>query len=70
MGTNFWGCMDQKATPDIMTMAKSICNGLPFGAVVTTKEIASAIHKKAYFNTFGGGPIQCRVALEVLRIIE
>lgn len=26
--------------------------------------------KCAYFNTFGGGPVQCRLGLEVINILK
>ncbi len=50
-------------------MAKGIGNGFPIGAVVTRKEITDKI-KHVFFNTFGGGHIQCRVGLEVLNTIR
>jgi alanine-glyoxylate transaminase / (R)-3-amino-2-methylpropionate-pyruvate transaminase len=62
MGNAYWGHRWQGIKPDIITMAKSIGNGLPMGAVVTRKEITDKI-KQAYFNTFGGGHIQCRVGM-------
>jgi acetylornithine/succinyldiaminopimelate/putrescine aminotransferase len=43
-------------------MAKSIGNGLPMGAVVTRHEITNKI-KQIYFNTFGGGHLQCKVGI-------
>lgn len=70
VGTKYWGCIDDEATPDIMTMAKSIGNGLPLGAVVARKEIADSIAKKLFFNTFSAGPIQSRVGHEVIKIID
>lgn len=50
-------------------MAKGIGNGYPLAAVATRKEIMDSI-KKVHFNTFGGGPIQSLVGMEVLKIIE
>jgi len=41
----------QGVTPDIVTMAKGIGNGLPLAAVVTTPEIAASISQRAHFNT-------------------
>ena len=38
-------------------MAKGIGNGLPLGAVVTTKEIAACLAERLHFNTFGGNPV-------------
>ena len=50
-------------------MAKSIGNGFAMGAVVTRKGVFDKI-KQIYFNTFGGGHIQCRVGLSVLETIK
>lgn len=69
VGKDFWGFRWSGVQPDIVTMAKGIGNGFPIGAVATRKEISDVV-KKIYFNTFGGGPIQCRVGMEVLKIIK
>lgn len=69
MGLKSWGFKWQGIKPDIVTMAKSIGNGLPMAAVATRKEITDKL-KQVYFNTFGGGHIQCRVGIEVLDIIK
>ena len=55
--------------PDIVTMAKGIGNGFPMAAVVTRKEITDKI-KQVYFNTFGGGPLQCRIGMAVLDTVR
>lgn len=62
IGKNFWGHKWQGIKPDIITMAKGIGNGIPLGAVVTRREIAEVINF-LFFNTFGGGYIQCRVGM-------
>ncbi len=53
--------------PDIVTVAKPLAAGLPLGAILVTNEAASAIHPGMHGTTFGGGPLACSVALEVLR---
>lgn len=50
-GSAFWGFQNQGVTPDIVTMAKGIGNGLPLAAVVTTPEIAAALTSRIHFNT-------------------
>ncbi len=57
-------------TPDIMTLAKALGNGLPIGAMLATEEAASAFGAGAHASTFGGGPLVTAVALEVLRTLE
>jgi alanine-glyoxylate transaminase/(R)-3-amino-2-methylpropionate-pyruvate transaminase len=50
-------------------MAKGIGNGFPMAAVATRREISEKMTKN-YFNTFGGGPMQCAVGIEVLNILK
>lgn len=56
--------------PDIVTLAKPIAAGLPLGAFIAREEFAKAITTGKHGTTFGGGPLACRVALEVLAVIE
>ena len=71
VGSHFWGFQQHNVIPDIVTMGKPIGNGHPLGAVVTTREIASAFDNgMEYFNTFGGNPVSCAVGLAVLDVIE
>ena len=56
--------------PDVMTLAKPLASGLPLGAILVTADVASAIHPGMHGTTFGGGPLSCAVALEVLKVIE
>lgn len=69
MGTHYWGCDMLGYKPDIMTMAKSIGNGIPLAAVATTKEIASS-YKKMTFTTYGSNPIAMAAGREILKIID
>ncbi|GJP48652.1 hypothetical protein CLOM_g7939 [Closterium sp. NIES-68] len=69
-GSHYWGFETQGVTPDIVTMAKGIGNGLPLAAVVTTPEIAAVMAQRLHFNTFGGNPVSCAGGRAVLRIIE
>jgi alanine-glyoxylate transaminase/(R)-3-amino-2-methylpropionate-pyruvate transaminase len=50
-GDAYWGFQLQGVTPDIVTMAKGIGNGLPLAAVVTTPEVAAALTRRVHFNT-------------------
>ena len=69
-GTHFWGFETQGVVPDIVTMAKSIGNGAPLAAVVTTHKIAETIKSRVHFNTFGGNPVVCAQGKAVLEVIE
>ncbi|GLQ98094.1 aminotransferase class III-fold pyridoxal phosphate-dependent enzyme [Dyella mobilis] len=69
-GEHFWAFQCQDVVPDIVTLGKPIGNGHPIGAVVTTPDIAASfITGMEYFNTFGGNPVSCAIALAVLDVI-
>ncbi len=57
-------------TPDMMTLAKSIANGLPLGAVVMTDRVAERVKVGDLGATFGGGPVVCAAQVAVLDVIE
>jgi acetylornithine/N-succinyldiaminopimelate aminotransferase len=49
------------APPHIMTLAKSLANGIPIGAVVTTEEVGQAFSPGNHGTTFGGNPLATAV---------
>jgi alanine-glyoxylate transaminase / (R)-3-amino-2-methylpropionate-pyruvate transaminase len=67
-GGKMWGCEQFGVTPDIMTMAKGIANGMPLGATVTTEAIDASM-KYASISTFGGNPVSCAAAIATLDVI-
>ena len=71
VGSHFWGFETHGVAPDIVTMGKSMGNGHPLSAVVTTQEIADAFNNgMEYFNSFGGNPVSCAVGNAVLEVID
>ena len=56
--------------PDMVTLAKSIANGLPMGAVLLSDKVASRVKVSDLGATFGGGPVACAALLAVLETIE
>ncbi len=71
MGSHFWGFESESVVPDIVTMGKSMGNGHPLSAVVTTKMIADKFNNgMEYFNSFGGNPVSCAVGQAVLNVIK
>lgn len=71
MGKTFWGFQLHDVIPDIVTIGKPFGNGHPVAAVVCTPAIAEKFaNGMEYFNTFGGNPVSCAIALEVLKIIK
>ena len=54
-------------TPDIMTLAKAIANGLPLGAMLTRDRLAQAFTPGTHASTFGGNPVACAAGVAVMK---
>ncbi len=52
--------------PDIVTVAKSLGNGMPIGACWARAEVASLFEPGDHGSTFGGQPLACSAALATL----
>jgi 4-aminobutyrate aminotransferase len=61
-GENFWGYQAHGITPDLLTFAKGIGNGLSIGGVVAPAEIMEA-YPAIGISTFGGNPLATAGAL-------
>ncbi|MBC7357460.1 MAG: acetylornithine transaminase [Desulfacinum sp.] len=57
-------------TPDVMTLAKALGNGLPIGAMLATEEAARAFTPGSHASTFGGTPLVTAASAKVLEIIS
>ncbi|WP_369178187.1 aspartate aminotransferase family protein [Candidatus Thiodubiliella endoseptemdiera] len=57
-------------TPDILTLAKGLGNGVPIGACLAKGEAAKLLTTGTHGSTFGGNPLVCKTALTVLEVIE
>jgi acetylornithine aminotransferase len=57
-------------TPDVMTLAKALGNGLPIGAMLATDEAAASFVPGTHASTFGGTPLVTSAALRVLQLIS
>ncbi|HCO44094.1 aspartate aminotransferase family protein [Immundisolibacter sp.] len=57
-------------TPDVMTLAKGLANGLPIGACLAGGRALDILGAGNHGSTFGGNPLACRAALATLDIIE
>ncbi|MBI4524255.1 MAG: acetylornithine transaminase [Deltaproteobacteria bacterium] len=55
--------------PDVMTLAKSLGGGLPFGAMLAKQEVARSFVPGSHASTFGGNPLACSVGLAVLKTL-
>lgn len=56
--------------PDVVLVAKPLAAGLPLAAIIARDRVAKAFSPGLHGTTFGGGPLQCRLALKVLEILE
>ena len=57
-------------TPDVMTLAKALANGLPMGALLATAEVAAAFVPGTHASTFGAGPVVAAAANTALSLLS
>jgi alanine-glyoxylate transaminase/(R)-3-amino-2-methylpropionate-pyruvate transaminase len=60
-GDKWWGIEHWGVTPDIITMAKGMANGMPAANCMTTPEIARSLPRLT-ISTFGGNPVSMAAA--------
>jgi 4-aminobutyrate aminotransferase len=68
-GKKWFGIEQWEVTPDILTSAKGLGNGVPIGLTVTTPEIASS-YQGLNISTFGGNPVTSVAAKATIDFIE
>jgi 4-aminobutyrate aminotransferase-like enzyme len=68
-GKKWFGIEQWEVTPDIITCAKSMGNGVPVGATITTAELAGKFQGLT-ISTFGGNPVTSVAARAVIEVIE
>lgn len=68
-GKKWFGIERWEVTPDIITSAKGMGNGVPIGLTVTTPEIAGGF-QGANIATFGGNPVTSVAARATIELIE
>ena len=57
-------------TPDVLTTAKGLGNGLPIGACLAQGKAAEVFQPGNHGSTFGGNPLCCAAAIAVVDTIE
>jgi 4-aminobutyrate aminotransferase len=67
-GEHFWGWQSHGSTPDIVTFAKGIGNGLSMGGVIARAEVMDCLTANS-ISTFGGSPLTSAGALANLRYV-
>ncbi len=65
----WWAIEHFGVTPDILTSAKALANGLPLGAAIARTEIMNWTGG-SHASTFGGNPVACAAAMVVIETIE
>jgi 4-aminobutyrate aminotransferase len=56
--------------PDIITMAKGIASGVPFGLFMGTEEVSKTMDPADHYTTYGGSPLACAAANATFDVIE
>jgi len=67
-GEHFWGYQAHGITPDILTFAKGLGNGLSMAGVVARAEIMDSLQANS-ISTFGGNPLATSGALANLQYL-
>ncbi|MQA24225.1 MAG: aminotransferase class III-fold pyridoxal phosphate-dependent enzyme [Micromonosporaceae bacterium] len=60
-GSHFWGVQAHRITPDAMTFAKGLANGVAIGGLVARPDLMDCINANS-ISTFGGNPIATSAA--------
>ena len=67
-GDHLWGYQAHGVTPDLLTFAKGVGNGLTLGGVVGRAEIIDSLPANS-ISTFGGNPLSCAAGIATLRYL-
>ncbi|MDH5394971.1 MAG: acetylornithine transaminase [Gammaproteobacteria bacterium] len=57
-------------SPDVMTLAKALGNGVPIGACLAKGKAANLFQPGNHGSTYGGNPLVCAAALAVIETME
>jgi acetylornithine/N-succinyldiaminopimelate aminotransferase len=69
--TGHWFAYQRAAvTPDVLTLAKSLCGGIAGGAMLCKQELAPSLRPGMHAATFGGNPIAARAGVAAIEMIE
>lgn len=62
--------MNYGITPDIVSTAKGLAGGLPFGACMLGEKVKDTLVAGSHGSTFGGNPVCCAGAISVIDRID
>ncbi|NPA72096.1 MAG: acetylornithine transaminase [Gammaproteobacteria bacterium] len=60
----------ENITPDVMTLAKALGNGMPIGACLAKGRATNVLVPGNHGTTFGGNPLACAAGLAVINVLE
>lgn len=66
----WFGFQHADITPDVITLAKGLGNGFPIGACLAQGKAAQLFAAGSHASTFGGNPLGCRIACQVIDIMQ
>ena len=67
---SWFGFQQMGITPDVVTMAKALGNGVPIGACWARADVAAAFEPGDHATTYGGQPLATAAARAVLAVME
>jgi 4-aminobutyrate aminotransferase len=65
-----WAFEHSDIVPDVVLVAKSIANGLPLAAIISSRELQDRWGLGAHGSTYGGNPVACAAGVAVLEVIR
>ncbi len=66
----WFACQHQDVSPDVMTVAKALGNGVPIGACLARGVAAEVLQPGNHGSTFGGNPLACAAGIAVIDTLE
>jgi predicted acetylornithine/succinylornithine family transaminase len=66
----WFGFQHEGVTPDVVTVAKALGNGMPIGACWARADVAQAFRPGDHGSTFGGQPLAAAAARTTLAVME
>ena len=66
----WFGWQNYAVKPDAFTLAKSLADGIPMGALIASPALSDVFTPGTHASTFGGNPVSSATALAVLEVIE
>ena len=68
-GDHFWGYEAHGITPDILTFAKGVGNGITLAGCVARAEVMNVLDRTS-FTTFGGNPLSVAAGRATLKFVK